>query len=109
MIASVSSAARDRAALLDRLALEQKGKVVGGAEGPFAGDADEIDATPGIEALQLLEQRHDILALGEMLLELGFVERLWACEQQRLDNAQLLAPVGRWQRHHIGGKREAKL
>ena len=83
-----------QAALLDRLALEQEGKVLGGAERPFAGDAHEIDAARGVGALQLGEQRSDVLAFGEMLGKLGLVERLGRREQQRLQDAQLLLPVG---------------
>ena len=82
------------AALLDRLALEQEGKVPGGAERPFAGDAHKIDAARGIGALQLCEQGRDVFALGEMLGKLGLVERLGRREQQRLKDAQLLLPVG---------------
>ena len=36
------------------------------------------------------------------------VQRLGGGEQQRLDDAQLLAPVGRLQRDHIGGERQRK-
>ena len=81
-------------ALLDRLALEQEGEVLGGTEGPLAGDAHEIDAARGVGALQLGEQGSDVLALGEMLGKRGLVERLRRCEQQRLKDAQLLLPVG---------------
>ena len=51
-----------QAALLDGLLLQQEGQIVGGAERPFAGDAHQIDAAPGIDALQLLEQRAHVLA-----------------------------------------------
>ena len=86
-----------QAALLDRLLLEQEGQILGGTERPFAGDAHQIDAAPGIEALQLFEQRVHVLALDEMPGQGLLGERLGGGEQQRLDDAQLLAPVGRLQ------------
>ncbi len=86
-----------QAALLDRLLLEQEGQIVGGAERPFAGDTHQIDAAAGIEALQLFEQRVHVLAFDEMPGQSLLGERLGGGEQQRLDDAQLLAPVGRLQ------------
>ena len=95
-----------QAALLDRLLLQQEGQIVGGAERPFAGDAHQIDAARGIGALQLLEQRAHVLALDEMPGDGGFGQRLGGGEQQRLDDAQFLAPIGRLQRDDIGGERQ---
>ena len=90
-----------QAPLLDGLTLEQKGEIVGGAERPFAGDADEIDASTRIKPLQLFEQRHDVLPGSEMLFQRRLIQRLWRGEQQRLDDAQLLAAVGGRQRAQI--------
>ena len=104
MAESLERGAR-QAALLDGLALEQKGEVGGGAEGPFAGDAHEIDAALGIKGLQLREQRGDVLAFSEVPGKLGLVERLRCREQQRFQNAQLLLPIRRRARHHGPGRK----
>ena len=96
-----------QAALLDRLLLQQEGQIVGGAERPFAGDAcTRLTPRRGIGALQLLEQRAHVLALDEMPGDGGLGQRLGGGEQQRLDDAQFLAPIGRLQRDDIGGERQ---
>ena len=97
-----------QAALLDRLLLEQERQILRGAERPFAGDAHEIDAAPGIEAAQLLEQRADVLALDEVPGQGLLVQRLGRGKQKRLDDAELLAPIGRLQLDDIGRKRQRK-
>ena len=94
-----------QAPLLHRVALEQIGEILGGAERPLAGDAHEVDAAAGVEGAQLLEQAGDVLGLGEMALELGLVERLGGGEQQRLEDAQLLAMIGEGQRRDVARQR----
>lgn len=50
---------------------------------------------------QLHQQIADRLAVLQVGGELGFVERLGGGEQQRFENAQLLAPIGGRQRRDI--------
>ena len=75
-------------------------EVGGGAEGPLAGDPDEVDAAAGVEALQLLErlgvhQRRGLLPLTT--LERGEV-RLARCRVQGLGGRGVQVGPGRRRR-----------
>ena len=92
-MASVSMAARESLLLLDHVAGEHEGEVAGGAEGPFPGDPDEVDAAPGIELAQVLQDRLDVGAFRQAAGQLLGAQGLRRGEQQRLGDAHGLAVV----------------
>ena len=95
-----------QAPLRDGLTFQEVGQVVCRSEGPLPGHTDEIDATPPVEALQLLQERPNVLIGPKVQRELLLFEGLLGREQKGLDNAQLLPPISRRQRHHVGRQRQ---
>src|SRR5215468_433797 len=70
--------------------------------------ASVSSAARGVKALQLFEQGWHVIAIHEMLGESSLIQRLGGCEQQRFNDAQFFALIGRLQRDDIGGKRQEK-
>ena len=64
-----------------------------------------MTAAPGVEGAQLLDQGADVLAFGEVARELCFIERLGGGEQQRFQDAQLLAVIGERQGGDVARQR----
>src|SRR3984893_9740666 len=69
------------------------GKIGCGAKRPAAGEADEVDAAPGIAFGELGKQFPDVGTLLEMPGQGRLVERFGRGEQQCLDEAQALRPL----------------
>jgi len=92
--------------------LEQIGQIGRRAERPFARHPHQIDAAAGIKALELFQERGQLLAEPETLAEARFVQWLSGGEQQGLQHAQLLPPVGRRQGRDVvrepGGRSGAR-
>jgi hypothetical protein len=77
---------------LGAFARHQPGQIARGAEGPFIGDADQVDAARGVIGLQLRERQLDVDAVGHPLRERRLIERFAGSEQQRFQKPQLLRP-----------------
>ena len=91
MIASVSSAARDSRFCSTASRREQERQVAGGAEAPFAGDLDEVDAALGVESAAARGGSPATSApSGSRAGEVVGRQRLGRGEEQRLDHAQAL-------------------
>ena len=82
-------------ARLDDVAREEEGQVAGGAERPFAGDLDEVDAAIGVMLGKVGEDRGDVASLRQPAGKLLRGERLARRKQQRLGDAQGFPVVGR--------------